>query len=304
MLRYSAGDDYTSAACKVFRARRVKARESCVYVLGGSAIRELTADDAALSRAISSASGTNSRVWNLASSSQTLGGSLSLLERVPTCGRELFVVGVSVGRMASPLSDFEAEVLGNRAPGVAKISYDFVASRLDVPFFARFDAFAATMLARRAFKTHLLTNAGAADRGYIQHVYDTMGKPTEALIAEIRARIPPELVDGYRANHVANSVFLDWLVEAARRRGAELAFLEQPTNPLYHEMIRTEDDRHGETMTSRAHAAGVPYLRLETESLSPDDFYDLSHVFESGRAKVQPLLVNALAALIRKERDR
>jgi hypothetical protein len=114
------GDDYPLLLQAVGSAFADKGGE-LVVLLGGSAIREMTADDSLLSKELTRRCGRDVQFVNLGSSNQTFSESWDIAALAPATRKRLFLVGINPYRLAFD----DADVISEQAMNVTGIPASF-----------------------------------------------------------------------------------------------------------------------------------------------------------------------------------
>jgi hypothetical protein len=297
-----ANDDYLHVAYRIAELKREPPEVRTVYLFGGSGTMECIVDEASLADAITRGAGEPLGVVSLAAHQQSMAMSLALVDNLPLepavvavglAPRRLYIepekdAGLLSGRpllMRSPRLESLAEEWYGRAaplsgaiPGILDYLRTYVAERW------KGDA------------------APGVRLEYAEHYYPPgaeghlpLGKRKHVLY------VLEEDVQRYARNADYNMLVLEEILRLARERGHVVVLYDQPLNasaagpdwaglvPLYRERVR-----------KLAREYGVAYLQLTDDvDLHDDDFADLYHLLDQGRAKWQPEMARQLAAAIR-----
>src|SRR3984957_2433999 len=119
-----AGDDFPLLLQAVGSAFEETGGGELVLLVGGSTVRELTADDPLLSKALTSQCGRDIQFVNLGSSSQTFSESWDIAALAPPNRRRLLLVGINPYRLSFDDSDVISELAHN--PSGIPVSYSLL----------------------------------------------------------------------------------------------------------------------------------------------------------------------------------
>ncbi len=274
-----------------------------VYLLGGSATMESFIDEGSLGRQVSSDAGEPVRVISLAGHSESLAGSLTLVENLPK-GKALLAVGLSPGRFtASPQDDAELLVgFPYLVPSVRMRSL-LQGTKAQIPpvdvLFPGLIKYAWSYLEERA----RIRLAPLTDIGYSEHY--TIDGPIFPVSQKLEwaKRDSQRDTAAYRLNASYNFKVLEALVRLARARGYGIVFFDQPLNPhIIGSRWRGLVPDYRRRALALSARLNVPYLRVgQIVRLDNSDFLDDYHLVVKGRLKWQPVLSRELARQLRAE---
>jgi len=285
-------DDYRYVAHRVLALERDPPSGPAIYLLGGSTVRECIHSPDGLAAELRRASGRTHHVELLASSNQTFGQALAIVDRLPPTGGWV-LIATAPGRFT-------------RDPGLD----DDQARHLD-PLLLASPALARALeveiesdgaVARRGEVGNLLRSWLAALEGdaegpvYLRHRYsqdeiltDAVKRSKVTQWVEQRQPLLAERLD-YHLD------MLEAVIALARERGFQVALLEQPLNRAVvgDAFARAEARIAGRLDHLRARL-DVPLVGVRPDrALTSELFYDLTHLVEPGRERWQRALARAL----------
>ncbi len=283
-------------------------RVPLVTLIGGSAIRELSADDEFFSRQLSAACGTKVRFVNLGSSIQTFNESWALAVLAPADQRHLVVFGLSPVRMdadpATVLGSLGREPMGLPATLSLKMHLAAWTGRIpnwfdSISVLRRLDALGlkwslADLFRARGPVSPLEPAADpyqAARSIYVPPVLSLKGKQEQS-----------EEYIAWRGDSIrwhAPEATRMWAVLAnlLQSGGSRVAFLVPPQDKVFEVVDKWLDGTFDRSVAQLARSFPVLDLR-SAQGLEADDFYDLQHLVASGRRKLHPQLLDAILGQI------
>jgi hypothetical protein len=297
-------DDSGHLGYLMARLRKAPSNGDAVYLLGGSATMESFLNERSLGADVSRSAGRHVEVISLAGHAESLGGSLALVENLPSGGGVL-AVGLSPARFASSPQDDTGLLYGYpyllRSARMRRIL-----SRTPVRLppadvlFPGAVKYAVTYLEERA-RTRL---APFSDIGYSKHyTIDGPLYPTSQKLKWARQDVARD-VAGYASYAAYNFAVLEALVRLARERGFDVVFFDQPLNPdvigpTWNGLV-PDYRRRALALAARL---DVPYLRVgQIVHLDNTDFLDDYHLVVKGRLKWQPVFSQELGAALARDR--
>jgi hypothetical protein len=281
------------------------ADDELVVVIGGSTIRELTADDAFVSRDLASRCKRDIRLVNLSSSSQSFAESWDILALLPNHHGRLILVGINPYRIGFDDSDVESD-LSNSPTGIpASFSLWWTVARYTghvgsfertIGSIARQQAFGARWRLSDLFVPRPATaelpseDPFQPDRSSYRAAVWTHAQKARQSYEYIATRVMnfherfPAGVDWYRR-----------LAEHFRGRGSDVKFLVAPTDESFGTAAKLVSADFEEALRALGGEDQVIDLRNRVKDLDSGDFFDTQHLVASGREKLQPAFVDAVS---------
>ncbi len=272
-----------------------------VAVVGGSSARESIWSGDGLAADISKAGGPCVVAHSLASLMQTMGGSLVVVENLPSTPTTV-VLGVNLARLYAPPAKNLEQVSGRKLPlpgaRLRRVAIDqYGQYRYSVPLLPGAFQMAATRISR-------LYEAALRGRSlltpYDPHSMDKLPELTPERICRYRRWANGDKsLRALQTNLGASVALIDEMMRIGRERGLKIVLLELPHNPL---IVRQGFARtrayYQAPLRELAGRYGSVYLDFSDEAgLEPADFIDFSHLRPSGRTKWQAKLARELARL-------
>ena len=298
-------DDWGHVTYAVGKLKQKPPEELPVYLIGGSNVREQLQTPAALEQAIREACGSEVEVHVLGSTNQHLGESLAIVENLPE-GPGVVVVGVNQTRFAYPPDVVGMQVKGRelllRSPALRRFVADEGGpNRYQVTILPGIFNYVSGWAQKNQ---GALRSGGLPLNRYLEHRYfqDHVWSP-----AEKQSRV--ELWAGNRGapggefdqNHAYNFDLLDRLTDVAEERGLTVVYEEVPENrAIVGDAFQRNKDVYKPFLTDLAAQKGAFYADFNDRlGLVNEDFRDLTHLVETGRAKWTVGLAEALCPAVR-----
>lgn len=297
-------DDWGHVTYEVGRLKRQPPAKLPVYLIGGSNVREQIQTADTLEAAILAHCGAEVKVVDLGSTNQHFGESLAIVENLPE-GPGVVVVGVNQTRFA-----YAPDVVGVQVKGRELL--------LRSPALRRF---VADNGGPGAYQYTILPGIFNYLSGWIQKNQDALrsgGLPLNRYLphryfqdhvwspAEKRARV--DLWAGNRGapggdfdqNYAYNADLLEALTKVADERGLTVVFEELPENrEIVGDAFARNKDVYQPLVDDLARRKGAFYADFDDDlGLVNEDFRDLTHLVETGRAKWTEGLAEALCPAI------
>ncbi|HMK93097.1 MAG TPA: hypothetical protein VK576_08865 [Thermoleophilia bacterium] len=283
---------YAIGALKIHPPQRLP-----VYLVGDSLMRECVTTEDGMAATLKTASGVETSLYVLASSSQNFGESMAIVDNLPP-GPGLIVLSVGHAQFAYPLSTLSAQIQGDRLLMPSTTLWRFVLKTAGkAPRNSIAPGIAAYLAAWRRVNAQVLAAGGRPWHPYLLHRQSNVLSN-----ANKRWRIgrwldgrgrPGGMFDTW--NDFSGSL-LERLVRRAQTRGLTVVLMESSEN---RGMIGSAWDRttdsYQTTCRRVAGDCGIAYIDPNlTAGLENLDFRDLLHLAPAGR----PKWMNALAPLL------
>jgi hypothetical protein len=299
-----AGDDFPLLLQTVANAFQETGNE-LVFLVGGSAVRELTADDPLLSRALTEQCGRDIQFVNLASSSQTFSESWDIAALAPEKRKRLLLIGINPYRLGFDDNNVIAEVSNN--PSGIPVSSSLLWS---VAFNTGHAANPERVLAsigrqkRYGAKLHpldlLFPGRAVARRpaedpfqpersSYLEPVWTHAEKLQQA-----NDYIAARVLDFHERFRSAVKWY-NRLADYQEGSGADVKFIITPTEETFGRVGALISPDFQEAIRLLGGESKVLDLRSQSKELDSSDFFDVQHLVAKGRAKLQPALVAAVS---------
>jgi hypothetical protein len=229
-----------------------------VVLLGGSAARESTISDQSWRDQIVAKGGPATLAWNMGSHNRTMAQNVAIVKALPKGVRAVVFVGINLGSFTSTQKAASVS-LPSPAPSGGAIS-------LQQPH-------------QYSTRTGILSTA-----------------KKQAMVQQWLSQRYPV----YKANYSRNTALLEELVKLCRTRGYKPVLLELPRNTqVIGSSLNAPSAKFRATCAALQKKYDVPWVSFVTQAKIPNqDFYDIWHLVEPGRAIWQKLLSARTAALL------
>ncbi len=300
-------DDYVKASYDATMLKLHPPRVPAIYVFGGSAAREAFTSDRDLEGEIAAAGGGQTNFNVLASSNQTFAESLAVIDNLPPSRRAICVITLNQVRFAYDPGVVEEQLAGK------PLLLDSPSLRRYV--FARYHRGLTTPTILPGILDFISgwfeKHHGQLLRGHLprlQYVLHRYHQGHQVSDQRKRAMVAKWLRDKggpggtFDRDFRYNLDLLDEAVKAAQAKGFTVVLLEVPLN---RDIVGHAFDRvqgvYRPAVEQLARRRGAGYLRAFSEKgLVNQDFRDLSHLVESGRAKYDAAFVRAVVPLLQR----
>jgi hypothetical protein len=276
-----------------------------VVLVGGSTVRELTADDSFVSKDLTNRCKRSVHVVNLGSSSQSFAESWDIVDLLPEHGKRLILVGVNPYRIGFDDSDVESD-LSNNLTGVPTSFSLWWSVFRHTGYVGGLERTIASITRQQSFGARLRlsdlvvprdptakppsTDPFQPDRsGYRDPVWTRAQKVRQSY--EYIATRVMNFHDRYRMG----ARWFRRFAEHFDANGSEVKFLVLPTDESYDTAAKLESTDFEEALRLLGGNENIIDLRNKVQNLKPEDFYDMQHLVASGRQKLQPAFVDAVA---------
>ena len=298
-----AGEDYQLLLQAVGSAFEGTDSELVVLV-GGSTVRELTADDALLSTELTSRCGRDIRFVNLGSSNQTFAESWDIAALLPTDRKRLLLVGINPYRLSFDDDDVISEL--SHGPTGIPPAFSLLWSvalhtghigSLERAFdsIARQESLGATwrpldlFFPDRPVARRPSENPFQPDRSSFQEPVWTRAEKLRETNEYIETRVS-DFHDRFRAG----VKWFNRLFDRFQGPLSDVKFVVTPTDETFAkaDKLTSRDLRDAITLLGEDR---VIDLRGQTKDLDTTDFFDVQHLVAKGRAKLQPVFAEAVS---------
>jgi hypothetical protein len=302
-----AGDDFPLLLQAVGNAFEETGGELVVFV-GGSTVRELTADDPLLSKALTSQCGRDIQFVNLGSSSQTFSESWDIATLAPRNRRRLLLVGINPYRLSFDDSDVISEL--SHTPSGIPVSFSllwsvaFHTGHLGSPermltSLARQRSFGARLRPLDLFDpSRPVARQPSEDpfqpdrSSYREPVWTQSEKLRQA--NEYIATRALDFHERFQVGVGWYSRFFDHFQGA----GADVKFVITPTDVTFGKVDELISADLREAVGLLGGDGRIIDLRNQSKGLDSSDFFDVQHLVAKGRAKLQPAFVAAVSGAL------
>jgi hypothetical protein len=272
-----------------------------VYLLGGSSTRECIPSTASLTTALNSRQPNRAKVMMLASSVQDYPRALAIIDNLPKAKGGVIVIGVHHTGFASPRSSATDELKGIDLLMKSPALRDFVAARLGGHPSTNLREGLAVYLDEYRRVRGAEPFRGAPITYHMHRYSDAHHWSDAAKRSRLKYWLTGKGAPGgpFDTYFNFNAACLTEAVKLARAKGFEVLLMECPQNA---EFVKGAFDRYKDKYRPLCQKLvdeqGAHYVDInETAGLVDADFRDLYHLVEPGRAKWQPKLADALAAI-------
>ena len=255
-----ADADWTRVLKALAFMQEVTPTKPVVVLLGGSAARESTIDDASWRREIEADGGPATLAWNMGSRNRTMAQNVAIVKKLPPGAHAIVYIGINLGAFTSTQKTASITL---PSPAPASVS-------LEQPH--QYGATTTGILSTTRKKA--LVQAWLADRYPVfRRDFSTSASVLETLITVCKNR-------GYKPV----------LFELPRNTQVIGSSLSAPTT-RYRDKCKALAAKH--------HVPWVSFVSAAAAKLPDQDFYDLWHLVEPGRTVWQNLLSAKTAALLK-----
>jgi hypothetical protein len=303
LLRLNS-DDWGRVSYQVGHLKRDPPRQTPVYLLGGSNMRESVPSQASLAMALKQRTGMPVDAYDFGSNDQTMGETMAIIDNLPRTGG-VVVIAVNQTRLSYSPDEVKREVSGRQIVLLSHALAQFMARHGDR--IAHPQTIVSGILSYLAsyVQTHshdLLRLRLPTTRYELHRVgqHQVFTPSVKQLMATIYLRHDGHTGGTFDKYFSFNAALLDATVRLAKQRGFIVVLMEAPEN---REIVGSRFDRlkgvYQPLCRALAARDGAHYVNfVDRLGLVNDDFRDLTHLTPSGRSKWQRGLVDALAPLL------
>jgi hypothetical protein len=293
-------DDWGHISWQVGRLKRRPPARTAIYLLGGSNVRECISSGADLSRAIEEGGGPATVVYDLGSTEQHLGESLAIVDNVPQT-RGVVVIGVNQTRFQYSPAAIAEQLKGRELLLASPTLRQFLidrgeGGRRQVTILPGILNYLGGWVQKNQ---STLARGRLPVNRYQQHRYtqtDIWSQSLKRSKVELWVNTKGRPGGDFDSNLEINKALLEAMVERARERGFTPVLLEVPENT---DIVAGRFDTYKAQYQSFCRGLAEKYDGYYLDfggdiGLVNEDFRDLTHLVEPGRAKWTPALAEAL----------
>lgn len=302
-------DDWGHVSWQVGELKVHPPTKPAVYLLGGSNVRECIQSEAALQQAISAQSGIDTEVHDLGSTNQHLGESMAIVDNLPP-DSGVVVIGVNHTRFSYTPDEVAQQIKGRELLLRSPALRHFVASHggpnaLQVtilPGILNYLSGWAQKNERALASGRLPVNRYLPHR-YFQGYQWSSAKKRSRVDQWVENRGAPG--GDFDQNFAYNADLLEALAVLAKQRGLTVVLQEVPEN---RQIVGDSFDRYRQVYQpfcrDLAARYGGYYVDFGDQiGLVDNDFRDLTHLVESGRAKWTPALAGEIGPILQQTNE-
>ena len=300
-----AGDDFPLLLQAVGSAFEETGGGELVLLVGGSTVRELTADDPLLSKALTSQCGRDIQFVNLGSSSQTFSESWDIAALAPRNRKQLLLVGINPYRLSFDDSDVISELAHN--PSGIPVSYSLLWSvALHTGHVGSPERMLSSLARQQSFGARWqLLDLFDPGRPAARQPSDDPFQPDRS---SYREPVWTQLQKLKQANEYIATRALDFhkrfregvtwynrLFDHFQSAGTDVKFVITPTDATFEKIDELISADMREAVRLIGGEDRLLDLRDQSKDLDSGDFFDIQHLVAKGRAKLQPAFVAAVS---------
>jgi hypothetical protein len=295
-----AGEDYPLLLQAAGSAYQATGGELVVFV-GGSTVRELTADDTLLSKELTDRCGRAIEFVNLGSSSQTFSESWDIAALAPANRKRLLLVGINPYRLSFDDDDVISEQSHNPTGIPASFSLWWSVARHTghIGSLERMFASVARQMSLGAKWSPLdfLISRPAVARPPSEDPFqpDRSSYPGPAWTRPEKLKQANEYIATRALDfHDRFRTGVKWfnrLSDHFHGPGSDVSFVITPTDETFRKVDRLIANDMRDVANQLETKGEILDLRNRGVDLQSDDFYDVQHLTAKGRAKLQPVFV-------------
>jgi hypothetical protein len=295
-------DDYGRLSYQVAALKGQRSLDPLIVIIGGSAVRECITDDDELRRVVAKRSDVRIRVVTLACAMQRLPSTLAIIDNLPR-GSGIVVLGVRHTNFVGTFADADAQLNGIPILLTSKALHDFMAGE-----YACDPPDSMTVGLQKYLDWYARSRGVPAFQGgettYMRHRYDARGH----LSLTTKQAMVPRFVQNFGT--APNGAFFTYFnfnagllrecVRLAHKKGYQVLLMEDPLDTA---AVGTAYDTYEQMYLPAcqeiARQNDAHYVDINQQAgLLDTDFYDLSHLLASGRAKWTPKLTDSLVQIL------
>jgi hypothetical protein len=299
-----AGDDFPLLLQAVGSAFEETGGELVLFV-GGSTVRELTADDPLLSKALTSQCGRDIQFVNLGSSSQTFSESWDIAALAPRNRSRLLLVGINPYRLSFDDRDVIAGLAHN--PSGIPVSYSLLWSvALRTGHVGSPERMLTSLARQQSFGARWrLLDLFDPGRPAARQPADNPFQPDRS---SYREPVWTQSEKLKQANEYIETRALDFherfrggvnwynrLFDHFQSTGTDVKFVITPTDVTFGKVDELISADLRDAVRLLGGEDRLLDLRDQSKDLDSNDFFDIQHLVATGRAKLQPAFVAAVS---------
>ena len=295
-----AGEDYPLLLQATGSAYQETGGELVIFV-GGSTVRELTADDALLSKELTSRCGHDIDFVNLGSSSQTFSESWDIAALAPANRKRLLLVGINPYRLSFDDGDVISEQSHNPTgiPASFSLWWSIARHTGHIGSLERMFASVARQMKLGAKWSLLdfLISRPAVARQPAEDPFqpDRSGYPGPAWTQPEKLKQANEYIAtralDFHDRFRAGVKWFNRLFDHFQGPGSDVSFVITPTDETFRKVDRLISRDMRDAVNLLQAKNGVLDLRNPDVDLESSDFHDVQHLTAKGRAKLQPVFL-------------
>jgi hypothetical protein len=280
-----------------------------VVLLGGSAIREMTADDSLLSKELTEQCGRDIQFVNLGSSNQTFSESWDIAALAPETRRRLFLIGINPYRLAFDDADVISEQALNATgiPASFSLWWSVAVHTGHVGSLERILASIARQ-ERQGAKWRLtdlfvprppVARPPAEDpfqpdrSSYHTPVWTRSEKQRQ--VDDYIAIRAPDFHDRFRTS----AIWFNRLFDHFEGPESDVIFVIGPSDETFQKVNALVSGDLENAISLLGGERRVMDLRSQERNLDSNDFFDTQHLVATGREKLQPFFVAEVSRALR-----
>jgi hypothetical protein len=304
MQNLKATDDYQLFLWTIGTELRPSDGE-LVLIVGGSTDRELTADDAFLSKILTKSCKKEVHVVNLGSSSQTFSETWDVIALAPEDQKRLVLVGINPYRLSFNDDDVVAEAthIATGIPNSFSLLWNiwlhtgsFVSPERYISSIERQRSLGAKWTIRDLFTSRQPVPMGLPEDPLQPH-RSAYHEPVWTRAQKLRQ------ANEYIANRVINfeddyPAAVKWykrLFDHFKTPTSDVKYLVLPTDETFDRADKLMSNDFRDALAQLGGHHTVIDLSDQNKNLVSSDFFDVQHLVASGRAKLQPALVDKIS---------
>jgi hypothetical protein len=299
-----AGEDYhllLQAAGSAYQ----KIGGELVMFVGGSTVRELTADDALLSKELTSRCGRDIQFVNLGSSAQTFSESWDIAALAPANRKRLLLVGINPYRLSFDDGDVISEQSHNPTgiPASFSLWWSIARHTGHVGSLERMFTSVARQirLGAKWSPLDLLVSHPAVARQPAEDPFqpDRSSYPGPAWTRPEKLKQANEYIAtralDFHDKFRAGVKWFNRLSDHFEESGGDVRFVITPTDETFQTADRLISNDMRDAVNLLQAKNGILDLHNQGVDLEADDFHDVQHLTAQGRAKLQPVFVTEVS---------
>ena len=299
-----AGEDYPLLLQAVGNAYQETGGELVIFV-GGSTVRELTADDWLLSKELTSRCGRDIQFVNLGSSSQTFSESWDIAALAPANRKRLLLVGINPYRLSFDDGDVISEQSHNLSgiPASFSLWWSIAQHTGRIGSLERMFTSVARQirLGAKWSPLDLLVSRPAVARQPSEDSFqpDRSSYPGPAWTRPEKLKQANEYIAtralDFHDRFRAGVKWFNRLSDHFEGSDSDVRFVITPTDETFRKVDRLISNDMLDVVNLLKAKNGILDLRNQEADLEADDFHDVQHLTAKGRTKLQPVFLTEVS---------
>jgi hypothetical protein len=295
-----AGEDYPLLLQAAGSTYQETGGELVIFV-GGSTVRELTADDSLLSKELTSRCGRDIEFINLGSSAQTFSESWDIAALAPANRKRLLLVGINPYRLSFDDGDVISEQSHNPSgiPDSFSLWWSIARHTGHIGSLERMFASVARQmkLGAKWSPSDFLISRQVVARQPAEDPYqpDRSSYPGPAWTQPEKLKQANEYIAtralDFHDRFRAGVKWFNRLADHFRAPGSDVSFVITPTDKTFRKVDRLISNDMLDVVNLLDAKNGILDLRNQGVDLESGDFFDIQHLIAKGRAKLQPVFL-------------